>query len=471
MKVLFASAEAYPLAKVGGLGDVAGSLPKALRTLGHDVRLVIPKYQMIRDAGEDLGPFSVSLSGSSHPAHLKTTAVDRVPVYLIDYAPFFDRPKVYEYDDDGKRFGFFGKAILDLPEAANWWPEVVHLNDWHTALAAAFLRTTHAADARYRDIRTVLTIHNLQHQGRFGRDLFDWLGLPPETWNPEGVEFYGQLNFLKAGIVYADRVNTVSPTYAKEIQTAEYGERLDGLLRSRAAKLSGILNGIDYEVWNPARDTHIAQPYTRTTIARKAANKQALQRELGLAVDPEIPLMGIVSRVTGQKGFDLLQPALPEVLRLGAQVVLLGTGERRYEEPLAAIAKGERSFVAALKYDEVLAHKIYAGADLFLMPSRFEPCGLGQIISLRYGTVPIVRATGGLADTVTDVTASPRTGNGFAFEAYSAEAFLDAVRRAVTFFGREKGWPSLQRRAMATDLSWRASANSYVDLYALAQSN
>ena len=465
MKILFASAEAYPLAKVGGLGDVAGSLPKALRALGHDVRVVLPKYQRVRDVKEDLGTFSVRIGGGTHEARLRTSAIDGVPVYLVDHPPFFDRPKVYEYEDDGKRFAFFGRAILDLLPAADWWPDVVHVHDWHSALAAAFLRTTHADDARYRQMRSVLTIHNLQHQGLFGRDLFDWTGLPPEAWNPEGVEFYGQFNFLKAGIVYADRVNTVSPTYAKEIQTEEYGEKLDGLLRSRAAKLSGILNGIDTDVWNPAKDTLLAQTYTKTTVEKKAKNKAALQREVGLAADAKAPLIGIVGRVTGQKGFDLVTPVLPEILGMGAQVVLLGTGERRYEEPLAMLAKENPSFVAALKYDEALAHRIYAGSDFFLMPSRFEPCGLGQIISLRYGTVPIVRATGGLADTVTDVTANPKAGNGFVFAEYTSEAFLDAARRGLEFHRKGRGWKPLQQRGMAADLSWKASAKAYADLY------
>jgi len=469
MKILFASAEAYPLAKVGGLGDVAGSLPKALAALGHDVRIVLPKYGIVRDVKEDLGSFSVRIGGEAHEARLGTSAIDGVPVYLVDYPPLFDRPKVYEYEDDGERFGFFGKAILDLLPAANWWPDVVHVNDWHSALAAAFLKTTYAGDARYRQIRSLLTIHNLQHQGLFGRDLFDWLGLPPETWNPEGVEFYGQLNFLKAGIVYADRVNTVSPTYAKEIQTEEYGERLDGLLRSRAARLSGILNGIDYDTWNPAKDALLAQTYTKTTVEKKVKDKAALQSEVGLAADPKAPLFGIVGRATGQKGFDILTPALPKILETGAQVVLLGTGEKRYEEPLAALAGGSPAFVAALKYDERLAHKIYAGSDFFLMPSRFEPCGLGQMISLRYGTVPVVRATGGLADTVTDVTASPKSGNGFVFTEYTQESLLDAVARALSFYRQRRGWKSLQQRGMATDLSWKASARAYAELYTAAR--
>ncbi|MEK6851988.1 MAG: glycogen synthase GlgA, partial [Candidatus Thermoplasmatota archaeon] len=468
MKVLFASAEAYPLAKVGGLGDVAGSLPKALRALGHDMRVVLPKYRIVRDVKEDLGPFSVGIGGGTREARLRTSSIDGVPVYLIDHPPMFDRPKVYEYGDDGKRFGFFGRAILDMLPAAEWWPDVIHLNDWHSALAAAYLKTTHAGDARYRQMRSVLTIHNLLHQGVFGRDLFEWTGLPAEAWNPEGVEFYGQLNFLKAGIVYADRVNTVSPTYAKEIQTAEYGEKLDGLLRSRAAKLSGILNGIDYAVWNPAKDKHLAQTYTKTPVEKKAKNKAALQREVGLAADPKAPLIGIVGRVTAQKGFDILTPALPDILDMGAQVVLLGTGEKKYEEPLAALAKENPSFVAALKYDEALAHRIYAGSDFFLMPSRFEPCGLGQIISLRYGTVPIVRATGGLADTVTDVTADPKAGNGFVFAEYTTEAFLDAAKRGLEFHRKGRGWKALQQRGMAADLSWKASAKAYADLYGRA---
>jgi starch synthase len=468
MKILFAAAEAYPLAKVGGLGDVAGSLPKALRALGHDVRVVLPRYGFVQDVKEDLGAFSVRIGGEPHEARLKTSAIGGVPVYLVDHAPFFDRPKVYEYEDDGKRFGLFGKAILDLLPTANWWPDVVHVNDWHSALAAAFLKTTHAGDGRYRHIRSVLTIHNLQHQGLFGRDLFEWLGLPPEAWDPEGVEFYGQLNFLKAGIVYADRVNTVSPTYAKEIQTEEYGERLDGLLRSRAAKLSGILNGIDVDTWNPAKDPHIAQMYTRTTVEKKAKDKAALQAEVGLAADAKVPLFGIVGRATGQKGFDILTPALPRVLEAGAQLLLLGTGEKRYEEPLAALARENPAFVAALKYDEGLAHRIYAGADFFLMPSRFEPCGLGQMISLRYGTVPVVRATGGLADTVTDITANPKSGNGFVFAPYTQESLLEAVTRALAFYRQKRGWKSLQQRGMAADRSWTASAKAYADLYAQA---
>jgi len=466
MKILFAAAEAYPLAKVGGLGDVAGSLPKALTELGHDVRIVMPKYGSIRDVREDLGPFSVEVGGEPREPRLRTTAIDQVPVYLIDEPALYERPKIYEYEDDGKRFAFFGRAILDALPAANWWPDVIHLNDWHSALAAAFLQTTHAQDPRYRQIRSVFTIHNLQHQGLFGRELFEWSGLPADAWNPEGVEFYGQLNFLKAGVVYADRVNTVSPTYAKEIQTPEFGFGLDGLLRSRAAKLSGILNGIDYDVWNPAKDPHIAQRYTKSTIAKKAANKRALQKEVGLAVDAKAPLMGIVSRVTEQKGFDILTPVLPEMLRLGAQVVLLGTGEKRFEDPLATLARESTGFVAALKYDEVLAHKIYAGSDFFLMPSRFEPCGLGQIISLRYGTVPIVRTTGGLADTVRDITANPKAGTGFAFEAYSEERLLDTAKRAVDLYAKGRGWRSLQQRAMGADFSWTASAKAYEDLYA-----
>src|SRR3989475_2086798 len=357
MKILFAAAEAYPLAKVGGLGDVAGSLPKALKALGHDVRIVLPRYGTIQGAHEEVARFPVRLSDGRHEAGLQIARIGEVPVYLVDKPDLYDRPKVYEYDDDGKRFGFFCKAILGLIPAADFWPDVIHTNDWHSALVSAFLRSAGAEDSRFRRIGTVLTIHNLLHQGLFPRELFDWLGLPGDLWAPEGAEFYGRFNFMKAGIVCADFVNTVSPTYAKEIQTPEFGEGLDGLLRSRAAKLSGILNGIDYDVWNPAKDPHIAQRYAKTTIDTKAKDKATLQREVGLAVNPKAPLIGIVSRVTEQKGFDILTPALPDILETGAQVVLLGAGEKRYEEPLAAIARENASFVAALKYDEVLAHK------------------------------------------------------------------------------------------------------------------
>ncbi|HEY5539482.1 MAG TPA: glycogen synthase GlgA [Thermoplasmata archaeon] len=465
MKILFASAEAYPLAKVGGLGDVAGSLPKALKALGHDVRIVLPKYQMVRDTKEDLGSFSVAIDGSRHEAGLRMSSIDGVPVYLIDYPPLYGRPKVYEYEDDGKRFGFFCKAILDFLPVANWWPEVIHLNDWHSALSAAFLETMYSSDARYQRIGTVLTIHNMQHQGLFGKEVFDWLGLPPETWSPEGVEFFGQLNFMKAGIVYADRVNTVSPTYAKEIQTESYGYKLDGLLRSRAGKVSGILNGIDYDVWDSKKDQLIDQRYSKSSMEKKAKNKAALQEEVGLPKDSRAPLLGIVSRVTEQKGFDILIPALPQMTKLGAQVVLLGTGEKKYEDPIALIAKAHREFVAFLKYDEALAHRIYAGSDFFLMPSKFEPCGLGQMISLRYGTVPIVRATGGLSDTIVDVSADPAKGNGFTFETYTPAALLDATRKAIDCYRGGRGWKALVQRAMTRDLSWGASAKEYGALY------
>lgn len=468
MRILFASAEAYPLAKVGGLGDVAGSLPKALRALGHDVRIVLPRYGTVKEITDDLGPFPVPIGGTTHEARLNTAAIDDVPVYLVDYAPFFDRPKVYEYEDDGKRFAFFGRAILEILPAAAWWPDILHVNDWHSALATTFLKTTHAVEPRYQRIRSVLTIHNLLHQGLFGRDVFEWTGLPGETWNPEGVEFFGQLNFLKAGIVFADRVNTVSPTYAMEIQTKEYGEALDGLLRSRAAKLSGILNGIDYDVWNPAKDPFIERQYTRSTIDKKAQNKEALQRDSGLAVNQTAPVFGLIGRATTQKGFDILVPTLPELLSEGAQVVVLATGEKRYEEQLATIGRDHRNFVAYLKYDEAFAHRIYAGADFFLMPSRFEPCGLGQMISLRYGTVPVVRRTGGLADTVTDITSDSKSGNGFVFDRYAPEAVLNALRRAMEFYRKGSGLTSLRRRGMMADLSWAASANAYAKVYAAA---
>lgn len=466
MKILFASAEAYPLAKVGGLGDVAGSLPKALKALGHDVRIVLPRYGMISGNREDRAQFSVHLPGGRHEVGLQETRIGDVPVYLIDKPDLYDRPKVYEYEDDGQRFGFFCKAILDFLPAADFWPDVIHSNDWHTALVPAFLRASSDGSERFRRIGTVLTVHNLLHQGLFPRELFDWLGLPGDMWSPEGAEFYGQLNFMKAGIVYADLLNTVSPTYAKEIQTEEFGEGLDGLLRSRAGKLSGILNGIDYDVWNPAKDGLLTQKYSKSTAEKKRANKEGLQKEANLSREPKAPLIGFVSRVTTQKGFDILIDALPEILDQGVQFVLLGTGEKRYEEPLLELARTRSDLIVWLKYDEALAHRIYAGSDFFLMPSKFEPCGLGQMISLRYGTIPIVRSTGGLADTVVDLTEHPLRGNGFAFRDYTREALLKAVQRAIGFYRVGRGWKAVVQRAMSTDLSWKASARQYVALYA-----
>lgn len=469
MKILFASAEAYPLAKVGGLGDVAGSLPKALRALGHDVRIVLPRYGGIPRPTEEGVRFSVQLREARHDAVLASTHIGEVPVYLVDKPDLFDRPKVYEYPDDGNRFGFFCKAIVDLLLAADFWPDVIHSNDWHTALVPAFLRAARSRDERLGTIATVLTIHNLLHQGLFPRALFDSLGLPTDLWNPEGAEFFGQLNFLKAGIVEADLVNTVSPTYAKEIQTKEYGEGLDGLLRARSAKLSGILNGIDYAVWNPAKDGFVAQTYSKSTVERKRVNKAALQKEAGLPVDPKAPLVGCVSRATGQKGFDILIDALPEVLDGGVQFTLLGTGEKRFEERMADLARRRPDVVVWLKYDEALAHRIYAGSDFFLMPSKFEPCGLGQMISLRYGTIPIVRSTGGLADTVVDLAEDPTRGNGFVFREYNREALAQAVHRAVDFYRSGRGWKSVVQRGMSTDLSWNASAHAYAAMYAQAR--
>jgi len=469
MKILFASAEAYPLAKVGGLGDVAGSLPKALKAQGHDVRIVLPRYGIIQGPYEEAARFPVQLGNARHEAGLQVTRIGDVPVYLVDKPDLYDRPKVYEYDDDGRRFGFFCKAILDLLPAADFWPDVIHSNDWHSALVPAFLRSAYAQDERFRRIGTVLTIHNLLHQGLFPRELFDWLGLPGDMWSPEGAEFYGQLNFMKAGIVYADLVTTVSPMYAKEIQTEEFGERLDGLLRSRAPKLSGILNGIDYDVWNPAKDSFLTQKYSKSTLEKKRANKIALQKEANLPPEAEAPLIGFVSRVTAQKGFDILIDALPEILDLGSQFVLLGTGERKYEDPVSQLAKTRSDLIVWLKYDEALAHRIYAGSDFFLMPSKFEPCGLGQMISLRYGTIPIVRSTGGLADTVVDVTEDPSKGNGFAFRDYAPAALVEATRRAVGYYRSGRNWKSVAQRAMSADLSWKASARRYAALYAKAR--
>jgi starch synthase len=303
----------------------------------------------------------------------------------------------------------------------------------------------------------------------FPRDLFDWLGLPGEFWSPEGAEFYGRFNFMKAGIVSADFVNTVSPTYAKEIQTVEFGEGLDGVLRSRTAKLSGILNGIDYDVWNPAKDPFLTQTYSKSTVAKKRVDKAALQTEAGLPVETKVPLIGFVSRVTAQKGFDILIDALPDILDLGIQFVLLGTGEKKYEDPISELARTRRDLIVWLKYDEALAHRIYAGSDFFLMPSKFEPCGLGQMISLRYGTIPIVRSTGGLVDTVSDLTEDPSKGNGFAFRDYARSALIDAVQRAVRSYRAGQGWRPVVQRAMSADLSWKASARQYVALYEKAR--
>lgn len=475
LKILQVAGEVYPFAKTGGLADVVGALPKALARLGHDVRVVMPKYQQVTEEKFPSKPVAPDLFyplGNEFKSVTirQWTGGDAVPTYFVDAPEFFDRPQLYGHGDDAVRFIAFARAALEMVKALNWTPDVIHCHDWHAGLVPVYVKTLYAQDLP--NTATVFTIHNLAYQGVFGKDVYPLTGLDWSLFNYRQLEFYDQLNFLKAGLVFADLLNTVSKRYAEEIQTPEYGERLEGLLRERREHLEGVLNGIDYAEWNPATDPHITAPYSPDDLSGKAQNKRALQEKCGLnsTEGKRVPLMGVVSRLSGQKGFDLVAEAIDQIMALDVQLVVLGAGDEYYTNLFRRI--GER-YVGAVsmnfRFDEQLAHQIYAGCDLFLMPSRYEPCGLGQLISLKYGTIPIVRRTGGLADTIQEFDAGSGAGNGFSFTDYSAPALLDAVRNAVNTYRVPSVWHRVVQNALSCDFSWDASAKQYVDLYERAR--
>lgn len=471
MRVLFATSEAFPLIKTGGLADVSGALPRALLALGHDVRLVLPAYrtvleQLPRTAVKTIATLAIG----EHAIQLLETRLPRtrLKVWLVHCPALFDRAgDPYHdaagrpWDDNDRRFLRFSQtiALLALDRCGlDWRADVLHCNDWQTGLAPTLLSLEAQRPA------TVFTIHNLAYQGLFPYESFAATGLPPHLWHYSALEFHGQLSFIKGGLVFADRINTVSPTYAREIQTEAFGAGLAPLLQHRRAALSGILNGIDSDAWNPGTDPHLAQRYNRRTLSSKTNNKLALQEQLGLAQDADAPLLGFVGRLVEQKGVDWLLEALPALLRQGAQLALLGSGAPHYEDALRRLAKAHpRSMAATIGYSEALAHRIEAGVDLFLMPSRFEPCGLNQMYSLRYGTLPVVHRVGGLADTVVD--ASDADGNGFVFDQPSATALTATLARALQSYGDTAQWRQLQLRGMGRDFSWRVSALAYQQLY------
>ena len=459
MRALFVTPECAPLTKTGGLGDVSAALPAALRALGHDVRVLIPGYPPVLERlGELREAARLELLGTE--SRLLESGdflvLDCAPLYRRDGGPY-QNADGEDWADNPQRFGLLSRTAALLGGAASplaWRPQIVHCNDWPCGLAPVYLSFEKSRAA------AVMTVHNLAFQGVFDASWMKALALPAATFSIEGVEFYGRLSFLKGGIAYADAITTVSPSYAGEIQTEEQGCGLDGLLRARREVLSGIANGIDAEIWDPQRDTRIAQRYGPYTLERKAANKQALQRRFGLAVDPGLPLLGTVCRFTEQKGIDLIAAAGDEIVGLPAQLAVLGTGERRYEDALRALAERHVGALAVIvAFDEDLAHLVEAGADFFLMPSRFEPCGLNQMYSQRYGTLPVARATGGLIDTVADGE------TGFLFERPESGELVAAVRRALGVWRDARRWRDLQRRAMERDFSWAAPARQYAALY------
>lgn len=474
LKVLFLAAEVTPFAKTGGLADVAGSLPKAIHNLGHDIRVVMPAYRRIDREQLRLQPavepFSVSMGKEEEEATILSGRLGRdVPVYFVDNPDYFDRENIYGYRDDAERFIFFCRSALEMCRRLGWQPQVIHCNDWHTAIVPNWLHTIYAEDPFFADTATVYTIHNLRYQGIFGWRVLEIAGLDKHGLiaHPDiAPDLNEVVDLMARGILFTDVINTVSPTYARQILTPEYGERLNPLLRERRDRLYGILNGIDTEEWNPATDEFISRNYDINTLEHRIENKLALQAECHLPQDPQVPLIGMISRLADQKGLDLLEKVLEPMLNLGVQFVLLGTGDQHYHDMLRRAASQHPDQVAvSLTFNPPLASKIYAGSDMFLMPSRFEPCGLGQMIAMRYGSVPVVRATGGLADTVQDFDPRTGEGNGFAFQAYDPWALFAAIVRAVETCKWPDAWHQLRLRGMGADFSWDKSARQYVELY------
>ncbi len=475
MKILLASSEIYPFAKTGGLADVAGALPKALKKIGLDARVILPKYKGIEEKGFPVSyknhGFSCPISQRAVSGEIVESEYDGIPAYLVEKDEYFYRDYLYstpdgDYLDNAERFIFFSKSILEAMRLTGWIPDVLHCNDWQTGLAPLFLRAFYKDDPRMAKIGTLFTIHNMGYQGLFWHYDMHLLNLGWEYFTPECLEFYGKVNFLKGGIVSSDIISTVSKKYSEEIQTPEFGAGLDGVLRSRKNDLYGIVNGVDYEDWSPDKDAYIPARYAADTIQLKAENKAALQKAFGLPVKPAVPLIASISRLADQKGFDLIEDAFEEMLAMGVQYVLLGTGERKYHDLFAALSKTHpKSFGLKIAYDNALAHLIEAGADMFLMPSRYEPCGLNQIYSLNYGTVPVVRGVGGLEDTIRDDPARPDLATGFKFYDYSAGGMLQAVSRALAVYRDREAWLALVKRCMQEDFSWEKSATAYAELY------
>lgn len=475
--ILFATSEVHPLIKTGGLADVSGALPVAVKALRRDIRIIMPAYRTaIENAGRVVRVATLRLEGVSTPIHILEGRLpgSSVIVWLIDSPQHFDRPgnpylgpDGLDWPDNAQRFAVFARAVtaIALNEAGlSWQPDIVHCNDWQCGLIPALLALTPQRPA------TLFTIHNLAYQGLFPYSTFRDLKLPDSLWSMYTMEFHNKFSFIKGGLVYADMLTTVSPTYAREICTPDYGCGLDTLLTFRSDRLTGILNGVEYGQWNPAKDDYIAQQYNVFTLRHKTANKLDLQHRAGLPEDSDIPLIGLIGRLVAQKGFDLLLDVLPELMRQSVQIVLLGSGEDTLEKSFRqAVSMYPRQLSAHIGFSEALAHQIEGGADMFLMPSRYEPCGLNQIYSLRYGTVPIVRRTGGLADTVVDATDDAirnGTASGYVFDEPTSTALTDAVNRALTDYAEyPRIWKKLVFNGMQQDFSWRRSARQYITLY------
>jgi len=453
MNILMVSSEVVPFAKTGGLADVAGSLPLALENLGMRVKIFMPKYKQIKIKQN------------------KTIIGKGTEIFFIKNDKFFNRENLYgdkkgDYPDNLDRFAYFSKKCLKLAKRIGFKPDIIHCNDWQSSLIPVYLKSRYSQDEFYSTTKTLLTIHNLSYQGLFKKSEFPKTDLDLSLFSIDALEYYDKVCLLKGGILFSDYINTVSPAYSKEIQTKEFGCGLEGVLKNRSNALCGILNGIDTAVWNPATNKAIAENYDFDFVEGKGLNKLALQKECGLKQGKDIPLIGMVSRLADQKGLDLISKAIKNVLKMGAQFILLGTGDALYHKLFEKIAKTRKAKASVnLRFDAVLAEKIYASSELFLMPSRFEPCGLGQLICFRYGTIPIARLTGGLKDTVHEYNETTKAGDGFTFTKYSSSELLKAVKKALRVYKDKAAWRDLTKKVMQYDYSWEASAKEYVKLY------
>ncbi len=482
LKILFAASEVAPFAKTGGLADVAGSLPLALKDLGHDVRVVMPYYQSVRDGGFLVSKLEADIAVPMGDRIVRAAILEgrldrRVPVYFLEHNDYYQREELYrtkhgDYPDNAERFLFFSKAILDIPGKTDFIPDIFHCNDWQTGLAPLLLSYGHREDSRLAASRSVFTIHNMAYQGIFWHLDMPLLNLGWEVFTPEILEFYGKINLLKAGLAGADLITTVSKKYAQEIQTQEFGCGLEGVLHARKKDLCGIVNGVDYDQWSPEKDNLIAQHYSPAEMRGKTACREDLLAHFGLNAEPHEPIVGMISRLADQKGLDLLAGALEAILDTGALLIVLGNGEEQYHAMLKNAQEHHPGHIGLhLGFDDSLAHKIEAGCDIFLMPSRFEPCGLNQMYSMKYGTIPLVHATGGLDDTVRDYNAATGEGNGFKFSEYNVQSLLSKFSEAMQVFKQPSAWRKLMQNAMACDYSWHHSATEYEKVYAMALNN
>ncbi|WP_027406918.1 glycogen synthase GlgA [Anaerovibrio sp. RM50] len=472
MKVLYVVSEAVPFIKTGGLADVAGSLPKYLKAEGVDARVILPKYSNIpeefRNLMEHVGDITVPVSWREKYAGVDKLEYEGVTYYFVDNQEYFYRDGLYGYYDDAERFSFFSRAVLNLLPTMDFWPDIINSNDWHAALVNVFLKLEHQGDSRYENIKTVFSIHNLKYQGIFDKNIMgDVLGLDWKYFNNGDLEFNDCVNFMKGGIVYADKISTVSRTYAQEIQYEFFGENLDGLLRSRSEDIRGIVNGIDNSVFNPATDKYLYENFDIHSLDKKLNNKEKLQEQLGLPVNRGVPMLAMVSRLVENKGIELIIRILDELLtHEECQFVILGTGDKVYEDWFRELQWRFPTKVSVnIFFSNDLAQKIYGSADFFLMPSIYEPCGIGQMIALRYGTVPIVRETGGLKDTIRPFNKYDNTGNGYTFANINAHDLMYCIKRALTEYDNIQIWHMLQRNAVKSNFDWKKSASEYIDMY------